>query len=384
VRRGLLLLLVLCAALAAVAAPAHAQAPPDIPARAYLVADAKTGDVLAERNADAPRQIASITKLMTALVVLEHARPGEIVTVVPRASSIGESTINLVQGERISVRDLLAAALIQSANDAAFALAAHVGDGDVQEFVRLMNAKAVELGLADTNYVRPDGLDVPGHRSSARDVLVVAREAMAQPLIRRLVRQDSASIAGGRELFGWNDLLGSYRGLFGVKTGHTALAGWCQVGVARRDGATVYAVVLGSPTRERRNDALADLLDWGFDRFARVEVVAAGRSYASADIPFSDERLELVAADGAAPVLLQGRPLVETVVAASAVDLPVRRGDELGEVVVRDGERIVARRPLVAAADLDEPGFLERAGWYAGRALDEAGDMFDAAFGAIL
>lgn len=383
-RRGLLLLLLLCAALAAAAAPAHAQAPPDVPARAYVVADARTGAVLAERNADARRPIASITKLMTALVVLEHARPGDLVTVGARASSIGESTIDLRPGERLSVRDLLAAALIQSANDAAFALAAHVGDGEVREFVRLMNAKAQELGLADTTFVRPDGLDVPGHRSSARDVLVLARAAMAQPLIRRLVRQDSASIAGGRELFGWNDLLGSYRGLFGVKTGHTNLAGWCQVGVARRDGATVYAVVLGSTTRERRNDALEELLDWGFDRFARMEVVAAGRSYASADVPFSDERLELVAAEGAAPVLRLGRPLVETVVAASAVDLPVRRGDELGEIVVRDGDRVVARRPLVAAADRDEPGFLGRAGWYAGRALDEAGDMLDAAFGAIL
>ena len=383
-RRGLLLLLVLCAALAAAAAPAHAQAPPDVRAAAYLVADARTGEVLAERNADARRQIASITKLMTAIVVLEHARPGELVTVGSRASTIGESTINLVPGEQLSVRDLLAAALIQSANDAAFALAAHVGDGDVQRFVRLMNEKALELGLDETTFVRPDGLDVPGHRSSARDVLVLAREAMALPLVRQLVRRDSAPIAGGRELFGWNDLLGEYRGLFGVKTGHTDLAGWCQVGAARRDGVTVYAVVLGSPTRDARNDAVAGLLDWGFDHYAPTEVVGEGRSYASADLPFSDERLELVAAEGAAPVLRLGRPLVETVVAASAVELPVERDEVLGEVVVRDGDRIVARRPLVAAADVEEPDFLERARWYAERALDEAGDMLDAAFGAIL
>jgi hypothetical protein len=113
-------------------------------------------------------------------------------------------------------------------------------------------------------------------------------------------------------------------------------------------------------------------------------VVGEGRSYASADLPFSDERLELVAAEGAAPVLRLGRPLVETVVAASAVELPVERDEVLGEVVVRDGDRIVARRPLVAVADVEEPGFLERAEWYADRALDEAGDMLDAAFGAIL
>jgi len=386
VRRGLLLLLSVCAALAAAAAPAsaQAQAPPDVAAPAYLVADARTGEILAEGNADARLQIASITKLMTALVVLDHARPGELVTVVPRASSIGESTIDLVPGERMSVRDLLAAALIQSANDAAFALAAHVGDGSVPRFVRLMNEKAQELALEDTTFVRPDGLDVPGHRSTARDVLALARAAMQQPLVRRLVRRDSLPIAGGRELFGWNDLLGEYRGLFGVKTGHTDLAGWCQVGVARRDGATVYAVVLGSPTRERRNDALAELLDWGFGRFSRPEVVTAGRAYASADLPYTDDRLDLVASESAAPVLLLGRPLVETVVAESAVDLPVREGDVLGEVVVRDGERIVARRPLVAAANLEEPGLLERAGWYAGRTLEEAGDMLGAAFGAIL
>ena len=385
-RRGLLLLLSVCAALAA-AAPASAQTeapePPDVAAPAFLVADARTGEILAERNADARRQIASITKLMTALVVLDHARPGETVTVLPRASSIGESTIDLVPGERMSVRDLLAAALIQSANDAAFALAAHVG-GSVPRFVELMNEKARELGLDDTTFVRPDGLDVPGHRSSARDVLALARAAMEQPLVRRLVRQDSLAIAGGRELFGWNDLLGEYRGLFGVKTGHTDLAGWCQVGVARRDGATVYAVVLGAPTRARRNDALADLLDWGFDRFARTEVVTMGRAYASADLPYTDERVDLFAEKSAAPVLLLGRPLVETVVAETAVDLPVREGDVLGEVVVRDGERVVARRPLVAASNFEEPGLLERAGWYAGRTLEEAGDMLDAALGAIL
>lgn len=386
-RRGLLLLLSVCAALAA-AAPASAQTeapePPDVAAPAFLVADARTGEILAERNADARRQIASITKLMTALVVLDHARPGETVTVLPRASSIGESTIDLLPGERMSVRDLLAAALIQSANDAAFALAAHVGDGSVPRFVELMNEKARELGLDDTTFVRPDGLDVPGHRSTARDVLVLARAAMEQPLVRRLVRQDSLAIAGGRELFGWNDLLGEYRGLFGVKTGHTDLAGWCQVGVARRDGATVYAVVLGAPTRARRNVALADLLDWGFDRFARTEVVTTGRAYASADVPYTDERVDLVAEKSSAPVLLLGRPLVETVVAETAVDLPVREGDVLGEVVVRDGERVVARRPLVAASNFEEPGLLERAGWYAGRTLEEAGDMLDAALGAIL
>ena len=173
-------------------------------------------------------------------------------TVRETAAGVGESSVHLLVGEKLSVRDLLAAALIQSANDAAFALAAGTA-GSVSEFVGLMNAKARQLGLTHTHFVRPDGLDVPGHYSSARDVLKLARVAMKKPLVRRLVAMQSATIAGGRSLFSWNDLLGRYPGLIGVKTGHTDAAGWCEVAAARRDGVTIYTVVLGSPTRAQRN-----------------------------------------------------------------------------------------------------------------------------------
>ena len=128
--------------------------------------------------------MASITKLMTALVTLENARPMDMVTVSPQAVAPGGSSIFLTAGERLRVRDLLAAALIQSANDSAFALAAEVGDGSIKRFVGMMNAKAEELGLDGTHYVRPDGLDVAGHVSTARDTLRLARVAMRQPLVR--------------------------------------------------------------------------------------------------------------------------------------------------------------------------------------------------------
>jgi D-alanyl-D-alanine carboxypeptidase (penicillin-binding protein 5/6) len=284
------------------------------------------------------------------------------------------------------VRDLLAAALIQSANDSAFALAQHVGgQGGVPAFVRLMNRRARELGLDDTHFVRPDGLDVPGHYSSADDVLKLARVAMRHPLVRELVRKQTASISGGRSLFTWNDLLGEYRGLIGVKTGHTDDAGWCEVAAARRAGVTIYAVVLGSPERGERNDDLAELLDWGFDRYSRVTLVEEGREYASAEIPFrEDESLPLVAAEGAEAVVLRGRPLVERVVAPAMVSLPVRKGERLGEVVVTEDGKEIARIPLVAARDVSEPGFAEQAEWYAGHALDQAGDMVGDLFGAIL
>jgi D-alanyl-D-alanine carboxypeptidase (penicillin-binding protein 5/6) len=385
VRRGLLPILIALVALAAAPA-AGAQAPPSVNAEAYLVADGATGEVLLGSDPEDRLAIASITKLMTAIVVLEHARPEELVTIGMPATGIGESTVHLVPGEKLTVRDLLAAALIQSANDAAWALAAHVGGkGRVPAFVRLMNEKADELGLEETHFVRPDGLDVPGHLSSAEDVLTLAREAMKRPLVRQLVRRDGGTIAGGRDLFAWNDLLGEYDGTIGVKTGHTDDAGWCQVAAARRGGLTMYAVVLGAPTRAGRNADLEELLDWGFARYTRASLVTEGREYATAAVPFrEDERLRLVAEEPVERVVRKGRTFVERVVAPAMVDLPVRKGDRLGEVVVLDGDQVVARSALVAAEDVDEPGFGERAGWYAGHALAEAGDTLESVFGGIL
>src|SRR3954451_7607813 len=238
-------------AAALVVAPA-AQAGPQpgsvgpIEARAYYVENAATGEVLAARNPDARVPIASITKLMTVLVTLEHAKLSDVVTVPPGAAVVGESTIHVRAGERLTVRDLIRAALIQSANDAAYALALHVGRGDLGRFVAMMNAKAAGLRLRDTHFVRPDGLDAPGHVSSARDVTRLAWIAMRNPFVRATVREQTATIGGGRTLHTWNDLLSTFPHLLGVKTGHTNGAGWSEVAAARGRGTTVYATILGS------------------------------------------------------------------------------------------------------------------------------------------
>jgi D-alanyl-D-alanine carboxypeptidase (penicillin-binding protein 5/6) len=170
-------------------------------------------------------------------------------------------------------------------------------------------------------------------------------------------------------------------GLVGVKTGHTDDAGWAQVAAAKRGPTSVYAVILGSPGRERRNVDLAELVEWGFDQYATFTLVRAGERYASASIPFEDgERVGLVAAGGAARVvrLGDGTRFVERVIAPSMVDLPIRKGQKLGEVVVMLDDREVARIDLVAARDVAAPSFSERAGWYSDRALDEVGDMLSA------
>ena len=363
-------------ALAVVAPEAHGlTAPPPVAARAVLVSDARTGEVLASENADRRVPIASITKLMTVIVTLEHVRPRAFARAPASVSSVGESSIDLHPGDRLRVRDLIRAALIQSANDAAWTLAAKVGHGSVRAFVRMMNRKADALGLDDTHFVRPDGLDVPGHYSSARDVLELAQVAMRIPLVRRSVRLTTARIAGGRKLYTWNDLLSSFRGVVGVKTGHTDRAGWNEVALVRRRGISLYAVLLGSPERARRNRDLAALLRWGLSQYGRVEVVRAGRRYAAADLPYSNDRLGLVAPEPASAVVRLDRPLVERVVAPIMVSLPVARGDRLGEIRIYDGSHVLLRRPLVAARTVERPGVGGRVGWYAERALDEAGAL---------
>jgi len=213
------------ALLVATPAQAASAAAPPVHARAWIIEDARTGEVLAASKAHARVPIASITKLMTVLVVLEHEHLNDVVTIDRRAAAVGESSIDLHSGEQLTVRDLIKGALIQSANDAADALALSVSP-DFGSFARLMNAKAAELRLRDTHFVRPDGLDAPGNYSTAADVTALARTLMRTRFIRETVRTRTDTIAGGRVVHTWDDLLGTFPHVLGVKTGHTAAAGW--------------------------------------------------------------------------------------------------------------------------------------------------------------
>jgi D-alanyl-D-alanine carboxypeptidase (penicillin-binding protein 5/6) len=368
-------LLAVAAAALVFATPAHAGAPA-VSARAFLVVNPATGEVLAQKRAWARVPIASITKLMTVLVVLDHAEWNDVVRVRADAARVGESTVNLRAGERITVGDLVKAALIQSANDAADALADYVGHGDSAAFVKLMNAKAAALGLARTHFARPDGLDVRDHYSTALDVTRLAEQAMRNPRIRAVVRLRTSSISGGRSLHTWNDLLGVFRGLYGVKTGHTAAAGWCEVAAVRRGGVTLYTTVLGSPTRSQRNADLASLLRWGVTRYRPVWVVQPKRVYLSAAVGYGKDEVAIVARRGVARSVRIDRPLVERVVAPAALQLPVVRGQRVGEVRVFSGKRLVARRPLVAQRSVSRPGLGGRIGFYAGRTFRHIGSWF--------
>jgi len=358
------------------AAPAATTPPPPVLARAFIVENPATGEVLAQHGAWARLPIASITKLMTVVVALEHARWNAVVRVRADAAAVGESTINLRAGEHIRVGDLVKAALIQSANDAAVALADYVGHGDRAAFVSMMNAKAQELGLQRTHFIRPDGLDVPGHYSTAEDVTTLAEYAMRDPRIRATVRTRDDTIPGGRHLHTWNDLLGVFKGLYGVKTGHTATAGWCEVAAVRRNGVTLYTTVLGSPTRSQRNTDLAALLRWAVSRYRPVWLLPRGHVYLEASVGYGKGSVPIVAARPVARPVRVDRPLVARLVAPSVLGLPVRRGERVGEVRIYSGRRLVARQPLVAARSVAKPGFGGRVGFYAGRTLTHVKDWF--------
>jgi D-alanyl-D-alanine carboxypeptidase len=371
VSRRLWLTVALAAALALASA---ALAAPHVGGRAYLVVSA-SGDTLLQRNASERVPIASITKLMTVLVTREHTKLDDVVTIQREAASTGGESIDMEVGEHFTVRELIEGALIQSANDTAVALAQFVGHGSVPAFVAMMNAKARQLALTNTHFANPDGLDEAGHYSSARDVTKLAQILMHDPFVRSVVRMRVAHITGNT-LHTWNDLLGTFPGVIGVKTGHTSVAGWNEVAAAQGRGVTIYATLLGEPSRSVRNDDLAQLLAFGLAQYRVFPIVSSRRVYATAAVPWGKHALGLVAAKDVLRVQRVGRPLVERVVTPAVVSLPVRAGQRLGTVRVYDRGMLVATAPLVADRSIARPGLLGRVGWYAGRTLDHIGGWF--------
>ena len=242
--------------------------PPQVTASSWILYDESSDVVLAEWDADTRRPMASITKIMTVLLALERGDLDEEVTVSAEAAGQGGQEIGLVAGETVELGALVRAAMVRSGNDAAAAIAEHIG-GSIEGFVELMNERAAELGMTNTHFVNPHGLDANGHYSSARDMLTVGRAAMAMPEFvdiarsRVMVFPDTPD-GTQRSATNTNRILNSYRGVIGIKTGETPNAGLTYVGAAERDGRRLFAVVFRSVgTRAHFADAIA-LYEWAF------------------------------------------------------------------------------------------------------------------------
>jgi serine-type D-Ala-D-Ala carboxypeptidase (penicillin-binding protein 5/6) len=359
-RRTLALAAVL---IAAAAAPASAaEPPPRVPnAQAGIVVDARDGTVMFAKRPDRERSIASTTKLMTALLALERAKPGDVFTAPVYNALPAESRINLRPGERMTVHDLLEALLLESANDAAVTLAEGVS-GSREAFVEEMNARADELGLEHTSYANPIGLDEAGNYSSARDLATLTRVLLRRPRFARIVDMSEAELESGvrpRVVDNRNDLIAGYPWVSGVKTGYTLNAGNVLVGAAKGPGgARVISVVLGEPSEAARDQDTLTLLRWGLARFHRVRVLDPRRMLAQADIKYRDTTARLVARRGAVLTIRDGERIRRRVNAPEEVEGPLAAGVRVGTVTVLLDGRPVRRVALVTAEEVPDAGTL--------------------------
>lgn len=348
------------AAWAPVALAAESPAPPAVSAPSVVVVEASTGDVTFAKAPDRRRAIASTTKLMTALLVLERSKPSTILRAVRYRALPVESKIDLHPGERMTVADLLRGLLIESANDAAVTLAEGVA-GSRAAFVREMNARAAELGLRNTHYSNPIGLDAPDNYSSARDLARLTLRLRRWAFFRQTVARAQVTLRSGdrpRTLENRNKLV-RLPDVNGVKTGHTGQAGYVLVGSGRKDGITLVSVVLGAPSESARESDTRSLLEWGFGRYRRVRPVEPGAVLTRVPIRYRrGAELGLVAERSRRRLVLRrGRRLTRCGLRApTEVTGPIRRGQRLGSVDACRGRRRVARVALVATAAVPAAG----------------------------
>ena len=348
-------------------ASGHAAGPP-VDARAWALIDARSGDVLVSHAGARRLPIASTTKLMTAYVALRELPLDRVVRAASYEAEYGESLLEVRPGQRISVRDLLYGLILRSGNDAAYDLALAAA-GSEARFVAEMNRYAVAIGLADTHYANPIGLDQPGNYSSARDLATLAQRLLRNRAFAHIADSRSArlrSLRPPRTIETLNDLLYRAPWTNGVKTGHTFGAAYVLVGSGERRGAELISVVIGAPTETERDLASLRLLEYGFSLYRQRTPVAKGERMAAASIRYSGGELPLRAARAVTVGLRADERLSIEVRAPREVEGPVERGEVLGQARVYVDGRRAGTAPLRAARAVAEASLLERAGNFLG------------------
>ncbi len=330
-------------------------------AKSGILMDAQTGRVLYEKNADVQSLIASTTKIMTALVVSEQCNVLDRVRIPKEAVGIEGSSMYLKEGEVLTVQELLYGLMLHSGNDAAVALAIYCG-GTVEGFAQLMNDKAHRLGMDDTHFANPNGLDAPGHYSTARDMAVLAAYAMENPIFRQTVSTKSVS-AGGRALHNHNKLLWQVEGADGVKTGYTRAAGRILVSSATRNGRRLIMVTMDDPNDWQDHTAL---LEEGFTQYTVRTVVRAGECIGTVEVAGGEQDyVELLAAEDFS-YALQAQELPQILLQGTGfVYAPVERGQQAQWAYVMLGEHPIGKIPLVYGQTVEqqtqpEPSFWDR------------------------
>lgn len=353
----------LLALLAALLLPASALAQPvSTSAKACIVVDAASGRSLLEHNADAPLPMASTTKVMTALLAIELGNPEDSVTCSRKAFGVPGTSIYLSLGETLTLEQMLYGLLLSSGNDAAVAIAEHIG-GSVEDFCRLMTQRAEQLGCRDTVFLTPHGLPCEGHHTTARDLALIAREAMQHQAFRTIVSTQRATIPWAnhdydRVLNNKNRLLSTYEGATGIKTGYTKAAGRCLVFGAERDGMEVIGVVLNCA--DWFTEA-ARLMDMAFDQYERCTLMNRGECLRTLPVAHAGgaEVGALLTADLSALVPRGALPDIEIDLPQS-LEAPVQAGQVIGEVCMRQAGQVLCAVPLVAEEDVCRDDFASR------------------------
>ena len=330
--------------------------PPPTSAASILI-DANNGTVLCEKNAHARLPMASTTKIMTALLIAEYGKLDEVVTISKHASETPYSPLTLVPGEKVPLRDLLHAILMRSANDAAVAAAEHIA-GSEPAFVKMMNAKARELGAKDTHFCNPNGLYVKGHYTTAYDLAQIARYALKYDVIDEVLVTPSVvidrSISKQNALIpNKNRFLEKFEGADGVKTGYTKEAGHCFVGSATRNGYRLISVVLNSTDYLTET---SNLMTWGFDRFEVVKLGEPGQTYGRVTVPGGrPKRVAAIAPDGVIAIVRKGH--ADSVKAKTIVDdveLPLEKGHPIAHVQILVDGKPIGTAALVAPCPISK------------------------------
>lgn len=335
-------------------------------AKSMILIEATTGAVLYEMNADEPLPPASVTKIMTLLLVMEAVDSGKIsladdVTVSQNAASMGGSQIFLEVGECMTVEEMIKAVIIASANDAALALAEHVC-GSEAEFVAKMNERASELGMNKTNFENTNGLDdtTTSHLTSARDIAIMSAELIKHETILKYttVWQDTLR-DGNFTLTNTNRLVRFYKGCNGLKTGSTSKAGYCMSASAKRDGLQLIAVVMGAKTRDMRNSIAKSLLDYGFASYAYYE----DKTESSGDVAVKRGRCDRVKI-GYTPlktIIEKGndKKIEVSAVLPDHVSAPIKRGDVVGTIEYKMNGKIIETRDIFALEEVAEITFTD-------------------------
>lgn len=331
-------------------------------AAACVIIDAESGRILLSHNAESPLPMASTTKVMTALLAIEGGNLDAPVTCSRSAFGVPGTSIYLAEGETLTLREMLYGLMLASGNDAATAIAEHIG-GTVEEFCRMMTARARELGCTNTVFLTPHGLPCEGHYTTAHDLALIAREAMRYPVFREIVGTSRATIPWegrnyDRVLNNKNKLLTTYEGATGIKTGYTKKAGRCLVFGAERNGMEIIGAVLNCP--DWFNEA-ARLMDLAFERYEAVTMLTAGDLTATLPVSYSDgHTVDAVLSADLTGIAAKGTlPQVE-IDFPDTLQAPVYAGQIIGAARLTAGGITIAEVPIIAATDIARDDFPAR------------------------